>query len=264
MKPSNTLLILTLIAFPALACFAADPPAASPAPPPAIDPKADAVLKQMSQHLAAAKRFTFSSHNMIDRTLESGQKVQVARNQKVAVRRPDGIAAVVAGDLDDLQIWYDGKRVTMLNVRDNTYGVADVPPTLDATFDTLAQKYGLVFPLADLIFSDSYKTLTENVRSAQHLGTGYVLDVKCHHLAFRQEGVDWQIWIEEGANPVPRKVVITYKESAGYPQYIALLSDWNLAADVPDSQFTAKLPAGAKQVDFGPADAKRADAKPKE
>jgi hypothetical protein len=263
MKDMTRLAALAVTALFAIASSAADPPPGAAAP--AIDPKADAALKRMGEHLAAAKRFTLASHSMIDQTLDNGQKVQVARNQKVAVRRPDGITAVITGDTDDLQFWYDGKRVTMLNVRNNAYGVADAPATLDATFDMLAEKYGLVFPLVDLLFADPYKALIEKVRSGQHLGSGYVFDVKCHHLAFRQEGVDWQIWIEEGAKPLPRKVVITYKESAGHPQFTALLSDWNLSADVPDSQFTAKPPPDAKKVEFGPAGQKpAADAKPKE
>lgn len=244
----------------ALCALGADPPAPRVNP---IDPKADAVLKQMGEYLASAKRFSVTSYGMIDQSLDNGQKVQIARNQKVTVRRPDGITATVAGDFDDVQFWYDGKTVTLLNVRANTYGVTEAPATLDATFDMLAEKYGLAIPLADLLFADPYKTLIANVHSASYLGTGYVLDVKCHHLAFRQEGVDWQIWVEQGDKPLPRKVVITYKESAGHPQFIALLSDWNLAADAPDAQFVSKLPADAKKVPFGPAAPAAGDAVPK-
>jgi hypothetical protein len=65
--------------------------------------------------------------------------------------------------------------------------------------------------------------------------------------------VDWQIWLEDGPRPLPRKVVITYKESAGHPQYTSLLSNWNLSADVPDSAFAATIPKDAKKVEFGPA-----------
>jgi hypothetical protein len=253
-------IVIVLGSLFALSALAADAPAPKANP---IDPKADAVLKRMGEYLGSAKRFTVTAYNMIDQTMDNGQKVQVARNQKIAVRRPDGITATVAGDFDDVQFWYDGKNVTLLNVRANTYGVTEAPATLDATFDMLAEKYGLAIPLADLLFADPYKTLIANVHSATHLGTGYVLDVKCDHLAFRQEGVDWQIWVEQGDKPVPRKVVITYKESAGYPQYIALLSDWNLAAEVPDAQFTPKLPADAKKVPFGPAAPATPDAAPK-
>ena len=241
--------VTCLVLFGVAALVLAQP---APAPPPAVDPKADEALKRMGALLAAAKSFTFKSHSTVDQSLDNGQTVQVARNQRVAVRRPDRVAAVVDGDLEDLNFWYDGKRVTVLNRRTNSHSSTDAPPTIDATFDMLAEKFGLVIPLADLLFADPYKTLAAGARSGQYVGTGYVFETKCDHLAFRQAGVDWQVWIEQGDKPVPRKLVITYKESPARPQYTAYLSDWNLSADVKDEQFEAKVPDGAKKVDFGP------------
>lgn len=226
---------------------------AEPAARPAVDPKADAVLKAAGQALASAKGFTLHAHAMADQVTASGQKIQVARNQVVTVRRPDGLAADVAGDLDDLRFWYDGKRVTVYNKRTNSVGGTDAPPTIDAALDMLATRYGLALPLADLLFADPYKTLVGQVRSGQYVGLGYVLETRCHHLAFRQESVDWQIWIEEGDKPLVRKVVITYKDSPGHPQYTALLSKWDLSAQPADATFKVDVPADAKKVEFGPA-----------
>lgn len=232
-------------------------------PPSSIDPKADAALKRMGSLLSGAKTFSFKSHSTIDQSLDNGQAVQVARNQRVVVRRPDRLAAVIDADLEDLNYWYDGKRVTVLNRRDNAYSSIDAPPTIDATLDMLAKKYGLVVPLADLLFDDPYQSLMTSARAGVYIGTGYVFETKCDHLAFRQPGVDWQIWIEQGDKPVPRKVVITYKELPARPQYTSYLSDWNLNADVKDEQFVPKIPQDAKKVEFGPTPPPtRADAKP--
>jgi len=76
--------------------------------------------------------------------------------------------------------------------------------------------------------------------------------VKCHHLAFRQEGIDWQIWIEDSDQALPRKLVITLKEQPGHPQYLALIDKWNLTPDAPDSAFEFTPPAGAKRIDLTP------------
>lgn len=223
-----------------------------PAAVPAIDPKADEVLKKMAATLGAAKSFSFSAHAIVDQATPDGQKIQYAKNQKVQLRRPDKLAADVVGDLDDLQFRYDGKRVTLYNPRTRSYGSTDAPATIEDTLDTLAQKYGMVMPLADLAFSDPYKCLTENVRSGQYIGTGYVSDTKCDHLAFRSGAVDWQIWIDQGDKPLPLKVVITFKDSPGYPQYTSFLSDWKLDASAPDSAFEFSPPADAKKVEFAP------------
>jgi hypothetical protein len=221
--------------------------------PTPADSKADAILKRMGETLAKAKRITFDAHAIADQLTPDGQKLQFAKNQKVRLQRPDKLSVDVTGDVEDLAFRYDGKRVTLYNPRTNSWGSAEMPPSIDDTLDTLADKYGMALPLADLVFADPYKSLSEHVRSSEHLGDGWVFDTRCDHLAFRQSAIDWQIWVEQGERPVPRKIVITFKESPGHPQYTAFLSNWNLSADVPESAFAFTPPAGARQVEFAPS-----------
>jgi hypothetical protein len=216
---------------------------------PAIEPSADQALKEMSAKLAAARSFSFESHSIADQLEASGEKIQRARNQKILIRRPDHAAARIVGDSDDLQFAYDGKQVTLLNRGTNVYASTDAKPSIDDTLDMLASEYGLAMPLADLVFADPYKTLIEHVRSGRDLGDGYVFDTKCRHLAFRQEFVDWQIWIDQDEK-LPRKIVITYKEQPGHPEYTAFLSKWNLSSEAPDSAFELTPPAGATKTTF--------------
>ena len=61
---------------------------------------------------------------------------------------------------------------------------------------------------------------------------------------------------------MPRKIVITFKESPGHPQYTAFLSNWNLSADIPESAFAFTPPAGSKQVEFAPPATQPAAAAP--
>jgi hypothetical protein len=61
--------------------------------------------------------------------------------------------------------------------------------------------------------------------------------VKCHHLSFLQEDIDWQIWIDAKEPHVPRKFAITYAAVRDQPQYVALMDDWNLAPAVTDDLF---------------------------
>src|SRR5687767_615809 len=148
---------MNLRCFALLACILLLPSAVIAQQSAAIDPKADALLKRMSGALAAATNFTFESHSLADQALPNGQKIQYARNQKVAVRRPDRIRASVAGDTDDLEFFYDGKQVTLLNPTARVYGSIDAKPSIDETLDLLATSYSMVIPLADLVFADPYK-----------------------------------------------------------------------------------------------------------
>jgi hypothetical protein len=69
------------------------------------------------------------------------------------------------------------------------------------------------------------------------------------HYAFRQEGIDWQVWIEQGKTRLPRKFVITTMDEEGQPQYASLLK-WNLAPAISDKTFTFVAPKDAHRIVF--------------
>ena len=86
-----------------------------------------------------------------------------------------------------------------------------VPPTVDQALDWVFEQTGTVIPLADFLYADSYARLMEDVQRGVYLGIHEAAGVPCHHLSFEQATVDWQIWIDAGKEPLPRKLVITYK-----------------------------------------------------
>lgn len=231
------------------------------APLPGVEPKADQILRSMSKTLADAKQFTVQAHDTSDQVLDDGQKVHASKTAKVAIRRPNALAAEAQGDLEDLRYVYEGEQVTILNHREKCYAQQKVPGSIDEMFDFLAEQYGLTPPLADLLFSNPYEAMTGRVRSGRYLGVHRVFDTPCHHLAFRQDGVDWQIWIEDSPRPVPRKVVITYKELPGYPQFTAYLDKWDLDPKLDDSAFKVQVPPDYKRLDLVPLERPR-DAAP--
>jgi hypothetical protein len=103
-------------------------------------------------------------------------------------------------------------------------------------------------PMADLLCGDTYESLLANVESGTYVGLHSVGDVPCHHLLMRQENIDWQIWIDAGKVPMPRKLVITFKRNPGQPQYVATMDDWNLSPAISQETFKFTPPAGAKVV----------------
>lgn len=217
-----------------------------------IDPDADRILRRMGNYLARATQFSFRAYKTVDFLLDSGQSIHLSDTTNVVVRRPDRVWAKSVGDTQNDQAWYDGKQLAILDRDENVYAVVEVPDNIDEMMDYVVEKLQIAVPLADMLFSDPYTMAIEKVRSGRYLGIHHVQSVKCHHLAFRQEGLDWQIWIEDGDMPVPRKLVITYKELPGHPQFIALLGKWDMAAKAPDDLFVFKAPAGAKRIDLEP------------
>ena len=215
-----------------------------------IDPRAQRILRDMGEYLASAEEFAFSVSITFDRVFSNGQKIEYARHVKAAVRRPDGVAADITGDLGAERLWYDGKRFVLLDVADLAYSATEVPGTIDAAFDYMAVEYGITSPVADFIYSDPYATLSAKITGARYLGRHDVEGVRAYHLAFEQEEIDWQLWVEDGPRPVPRKLVISYKSAPSSPQFRAVLSDWDFAPRLHESAFRFEPPEGAVQIDF--------------
>ena len=216
----------------------------------AVEPRANEILKQMGDYLKKADGFTFNSEAYFEQVLESGQKLQYNSIAKVAIQRPNRLRVDSRGDVANESYYYNGKRITHFDRRSNTYASVKVPATIDAALDFLAEQYGLTPPLADLAYKNPHRILIQNVKSGAYIGLSRVRDSMCYHLAFQQDEIDWQVWIDAGWMRVPRKVVITYKKAAGVPQYMAFLSGWDFAPRFPGDLFDFSVPPNAEQVEF--------------
>ena len=87
-----------------------------------------------------------------------------------------------------------------------------------------------------------------DVIDGRHIGQGVVDGIDCEHLAFRNADTDWQIWVETGARPIPRKFVITSKAVAGAPQYTLRIKDWKTDAVAGAEAFAFKPAGDAKKI----------------
>jgi hypothetical protein len=179
---------------------------------PAVEPRADEWLKRMGDYLAQAKFFSVSAEVWQDIQTSSGQRIQAGRNVELRVRRPDRLHAEVHSPRRNRELLYDGKSITLFNRVQNFYGAAHASGSLDEAMDIASERFGINMPLEDFVRSDPHKDLLQKATSGVDIGPVTVMGVPCEHLAFTQDNIDWQIWIEDGVRPVPRKFVITYKD----------------------------------------------------
>lgn len=217
---------------------------------PVIDPVADKLLKDMSKTLSSAKAFTFTAAINFDQLLVSGQQIQYGGAAAMTVQRPDKVFAEFRGDMDGKRVWYSGKDVTVLDVDKKFYGKLPVPANIDDAMDNLMDDYGFTLPLSDVVVSDPYTAFVTNVAAGVVIGDSTINGQSCKHLAFVEKYIDWQIWITNGAQALPCKLVITYKTLPGGPQYSAVFSDWAINPSIDSSVFTPVLPEGAEQISF--------------
>ena len=217
-----------------------------------IEARAQSLLKQMGDYLKNAKAFTFQAESSYDRINRKDQMIRYGGIADVSVRRPNRLRAVFNGDERRTQTFYDGKTITIHNLAINMYAVADVPPDIDRAIDTIFHQYGFSVPLSDIIYADPYSILVADVIEGSWVGLHSIAGVPCNHLAFIQDTIDWQIWIEEGPRPVPRQILITYKDQPGSPKYLARMKSWNFQAQLPDAYFKFTPPAGSDEMEFLP------------
>lgn len=220
-------------------------------PTAAIDPVADELLQDLGQYIDSAQQFTFQADVEVDEVSPRGQKIQYASQVEIAVQHPDRLFASQSGDLHNRTLWFDGDRFTLLEQDLNHYVSVDTPNTLTEAIPFLEDR-GVVFPLADFITGNFYQGVIANVQTGDYLGLHQVRGELCHHLAFTQDNIDWQIWIEDGYQIVPCKLVITYKNLPESPQYTAYFSDWNFSPRFPDRLFRFVPPRGATEIEFLP------------
>lgn len=215
-----------------------------------IDPKTDQLLRKMSNYLGGLQQFSVQTENTLEVVLRSGEKIQFDNPAEALIQRPNKLRANRKGDIVDQEFYYDGRTLTLYHKDRNYYATVEAPPTIDETIDFARESLDVYAPGGDLIYKNAYDILTEDVISGFYVGTSVVGGVKCHHLAFRGNEVDWQIWIEEGDKPLPKKFIVTSKWMTGAPQFTVVVKSWNLSPKLTEDMFTFVPPKDAQKIDF--------------
>jgi hypothetical protein len=231
----------------ALAALAATAGAQQPAATPALDEGAINGLKAMGAYLRGLKSFQVEVATTDEDVLADGQKFQYEGTTTILARMPDRLRAEVDSHRLQRLYLYDGKSFTLFATRANFYATEPAPATVGKLDDMLSEKYGFSVPLADLFRWGGANWSAEGITAATRFDPTVVGGTTCDHFAFRQEGIDWQIWIQRGDHPLPLKLVITTTTDEARPQHTAVYT-WNLAPSFNDTAFAFDPPAGAGKV----------------
>ena len=216
-----------------------------------IDKKADELMHKMSDLLANAKDISFRTKGTEEK-IKSGKKVPVQVTREVVMHRPDGawmhFTSQASDRNRDLQMWYDGKTLTLQSDKEKVYARTKTPPTLDETYDFVGSTLNMPTPMADLLYSDSYDSFFSDDTVGGYVKLDKVEGLSCHQLAFKNRLINWRIWIAAGNEPKPCKLELTYKRDFDKPVYSITFLDWNFAAKIADGQFTHEPPAGYQKI----------------
>jgi hypothetical protein len=201
----------------------------------------------MSKGLAAVQTFSYTADEQREEVRPGGAKVEHRTTRHVTVRRPNALTFTTKGEERDGEGWYDGKSITFVSHRAKVWARGPMPPTLDEGLDFLSDEYAVQVPTADLLYSSPYDAFKTQDTTGGWVDVQKIGDRNCDHLAYRQEVVDWEIWLNE-ANRLPCQVKIVYKNAPGQPVTIVNYHDFDESPQVTDETFTAKIPEGYQRV----------------
>jgi hypothetical protein len=193
-----------------------------------LQPEAVQAIKRMSAYLATLPAFEVKATTSLDLVNDADQALQLDGTARYKVRRPDGFVIDVVSDRQSRRFIYDGKQLTVFSPGLGYYATVPAPPTIRQTLDAAYAKFGIALPLEDLFtWSDPASDRTKDLISGFMVGTATIDGVETTQYAFRQKNVDWQVWIQTGDHPLPRKLVIVDRTDPARPAYSARLS-WEL------------------------------------
>jgi hypothetical protein len=204
------------------------------------EPDPMAILKSMSDYLAAQSEISATFDSSLEVITPELEKIQFNSSTVLQLKRPDKLKIERVGGYSAVDVVFDGKTVSVHDIDGKTYAQIPAEGTIDALVDHMRAGMGISAPGADLIQSNVFGNLSEDVLSAKYIGQGVIGDVECEHLAFRNVDTDWQLWVRTGAAPIPCKMVITSKAVAGGPQYTLEIRKWASGEATADATFEFK------------------------
>jgi hypothetical protein len=220
----------------------------------AIDPEAEKILRSMSSYLGGLSAFSVRASVENEIITDEGQKLQLLSNTRLAIERPTKLRFSRKGPLAEVETISDGEQFTMYSKFSNLYIQREAPGTIDDAIRLVEFETGLPAPGADLMFADAHAALRPGITQATYLGIVVIDGAEAHHLAFRGDQADWQLWVATGAQPLPAKYIITSKWLMGAPQFSLRFHDWNTAEQFGVGEFSFAAPADARQVEILPVD----------
>ncbi|WP_374088987.1 DUF2092 domain-containing protein [Methylomicrobium lacus] len=213
------------------------------------DPKK--ILMSMAEFLAKTPRFSVNLTGSFEVLQESGQKIEFGESRRITVSRPNGLRVEVEhSDGEKHLVLYDGKTITTYTPTQNVYAQVSKPGGIDEAVTYFLKDLHMRLPLAALLLSRLPAELENRTQALDYVEKDVIHGTPVHHLAGRTETVDYQVWVPAGAQPLPLRVVLTYKNAEGQPAFRAVFSDWNLAPAIQDNLFVFTPPEGARKIAF--------------
>jgi thiol-disulfide isomerase/thioredoxin len=238
---------------------------------PELDRETTQILKRMAEFYKDLQ--TMAVELDIEMKMEmQGMRTEMEFGFEVAAERPNKLAmtskngALMAG----LTLISDGEKVYTHMQMLNQYMVTEAGEDFEEMFQEseieilMGDPTGGQMALLDrLLAPDPYAALLLDVQSGSYAGKTKVGEAEAHHLQFRADNLDWEIWVSAGEEPrllrfAPdmSRVFEEMEQVEGMPDFSQMkmnlmvnYSNWKINPEFSKEQFVFKAPEGAREVE---------------
>jgi hypothetical protein len=216
-----------------------------------VDPVVLSRVESMGKYLRSLQRFEVTSKSTFDIVLENDQKTEFEAKIHYIVQRPDKLFADIKSDRKHRQYFYDGKKFTIYAPKEKFYGELAFTGPVGSLVKKL-NDYGIEVPLSDLFVWGTEEAKFRKITSAMFLNEENQGKQVQDHFAVRQDKIDWQVWIQKGAHPLPQKVQYEINDDSARPKMSSTLK-WNINLTLTGATFEFKPPREGQKIKVIPA-----------
>ena len=213
--------------------------------------QAKAILMRMADFMAKTRSFSVDVRDSYDVYEETGQKIEFSETRTITIARPDRLRVErVESNGDRSALLFDGKVITLSSPGQNVYAQTPKPGSIDNAIAYFVSDLGMKLPFSTLLQTTAPQELERRTKTLDYVEKTAIFGAPAHHLAGRGDDIDYQVWVADGDRPLPQRLVLTYRNEKGQPQFRAQFSNWNLAPEAPASLFAFVPAPGMHQIAF--------------
>ena len=219
---------------------------------PALSKEASEILTRSMEFISSAPAFKVVGEGGNEEWQEDGQMLEFGADFALAIQRPaKANLRIESRDGATATLILDGESMSVSTVFKQTffYDLTEQPGDVNTSLDHLSTELGVPRQLRSFLSKELTASLNK-VTSGYFVGEAIIEGVKCDHLALRDDSRDVQVWIAQGAEPVPRRIVIRHRLAEGQPRVWVELTQWDLSPEPEDGTFTLSLPPQAERIEF--------------
>lgn len=215
------------------------------------DERALEILLGMAQHLEGLQNFQVSIRAGYDAMQPDGQMLEFLERRELRVARPSLLRVDEAGaDGRPTSLIFNGEQITVYDGAHNVFALAPQPGGIDDAMVYLLRDLQMRLPLGMMFTTYFSEELQRRLQSVAYVEESHAFTQPTHHIAGRTSWLDFQVWLPVEGEPLPRRIVLTYRGATGHPQHWMDFDEWHTDSRHDATAFHFEPPAEATQILF--------------